>query len=244
LHLKYLKINSKPINLKTKSFTTLTLFNFENNWYWPFKEMAFAKRNFSKIKGLEFIKVMGTGSGSGFSLKPDFTTYAILCVWNNKNSSEIFFKNHKKFNQYIKKSTSIKHIELKAVKSHGCWSGLQPFKSQEIKHIEDDNPVAVITRATLNWNRLISFWRSVPIASRAIEKAKGVIFYKGIGEWPFFQQATISIWKNFNSVNEFAYKQKEHTEIIRKTRINNWYKEDLFSRFTVISNSTNKFKIE
>jgi len=232
------------INLNNESFTTLTLFNFEKNWYWPFKEMAFARKNFSKVKGLEFNKVMGTGSGSGFSLKPDFSTYAILCVWKNKNSSDLFFKNHIKFNQYIKKSIEIRHIELQAVKSHGYWSGSQPFKSQEVKHVEDDNPVAVITRATLNWNRLISFWKSVPDASKAIEKAKGVIFCKGIGEWPFFQQATISIWQDFNSVNEFAYKQKEHAEIIKKTRKNNWYKEDLFSRFTVISNSTNKFKIE
>ena len=71
------------INLNSDSFTTLTLFNFGKNWYWPFKQMAFAKNNFSKVKGLEFSKVMGTGSGSGFSLIPDFSTYAILCVWSN-----------------------------------------------------------------------------------------------------------------------------------------------------------------
>lgn len=239
-----IQIISKHIKLNNESFTTLTLFNFGSNWYWPFKEMAFAKNNFSKIEGLEFNKVMGTGGGSGFSLKPDFSTYAILCVWKNKDSSESFFNNHKKFNQYIEKSISTRHLELKAVKSNGYWSGYQPFKHQEIKHFESDNPVAIITRATLNWNRLISFWRSVPLASKAIEKAKGVIYYKGIGEWPFFQQATISIWENFNFVNEFAYKQKEHTEIVKKTRKNNWYKEDLFSRFTVISNTINKFKIE
>jgi hypothetical protein len=203
--------------------------------------MAFAKNNFSKVKGLEFCKVMGTGSGFGFSLIPDFSTYAILCVWTNKKTSEKFFKNHNKFNEYIGKSISIKHLELRAVKSHGFWSGSQPFKSQEHKLQDDNNPVAVITRATLNWNRLISFWKSVPMASKAIKNAKGVIFYKGIGEWPFFQQATISIWKNFNFVNEFAYKQKEHAEIIKKTRKNKWYKEDLFSRFTVISNTNNKF---
>ena len=224
------------------SFTTLTLFNFGKSFYWPFKEMAFAKSNFSDVKGLEFFKVMGTGSGLGFSLKPDFSTYAILCVWKNKYLSEVFYKNHKKFNEYIEKSNSIRHIELKAIKSHGYWSGKQPFKSQETKHNLINSPVAVITRATLNWSRLISFWKSVPKASKAIEKAKGVIFYKGIGEWPFIQQATISIWKNFNAVNEFAYKQKEHSEIIKETRSNNWYAEDLFSRFSVISNTNNKFK--
>ena len=76
--------------------------------------------------------------------------------------------------------------------------------------------------------------------SKAIEKAKGVIFYKGIGELPFIQQATISIWKNNNFINDFAYKEIDHATIIKKTRKNNWYKEDLFSRFLLISDSTNK----
>ena len=50
------------------------------------------------------------------------------------------------------------------------------------------------------------------------EKAKGVIFYKGIGELPFIQQATISIWKNNNFINDFAYKEIDHAAIIKKTR--------------------------
>ena len=157
-------------------------------------------------------------------------------------SADLFFKNHKKFNEYINNSNSFRHLELKAIKSHGFWDGKEPFKSQEINQIDKDNSVAVITRATLNLNRLISFWKSVPEASSAIKNAKGVTFYKGIGELPFIQQATISIWKNNDAINDFAYNQKEHAEIIKKTRKNNWYKEDLFSRFIVLSNSKNKFK--
>ena len=79
---------------------------------------------------------------------------------------------------------------------------------------------------------------AVPFASRAINKAKGVLFYKGIGEWPFIQQATISIWDNFEAVNMFAYKNFQHAKIVKKTRQNKWYKEDLFSRFYLISDKT------
>lgn len=230
------------INLNNQSFTTLTLFDFGKKWFWPFKEMAYANSNFSNVKGLEFNKVLGTGSGDGFSLIPDFSTYAILSVWTTRDYADLFFKNHKKFIEYINNSNSFRHLELKAIKSHGFWDGKEPFKSQEINQIDKDNSVAVITRATLNLNRLISFWKSVPEASSAIKNAKGVTFYKGIGELPFIQQATISIWKNNDAINDFAYNQKEHAEIIKKTRKNNWYKEDLFSRFIVVSNSINKFK--
>tara|TARA_B100001175_G_scaffold230914_1_gene197454 strand:- start:617 stop:1012 length:396 start_codon:yes stop_codon:yes gene_type:complete len=127
-----------------------------------------------------------------------------------------------------------------AIKSHGFWDSKQPFKSQELNIKTSDFPVAVITRATLNWSKLIQFWKSVPRISKAIEKAKGIIFYKGIGELPFIQQATISIWKNNNFINDFAYKEIDHATIIKKTRKNNWYKEDLFSRFLLLSDSTNK----
>ncbi|MFL2632936.1 MAG: DUF3291 domain-containing protein [Candidatus Marivariicella sp.] len=227
---------------KKDSFTTLTLFSFGKNWYWPFKQMAFSKKNFKEHNGLEFIRVMGTGGGSGFSLRPDFSTYAILCVWKNKNSSELFFKSHEMFNRYIRKSISVRHIEMKAIKSHGFWDRLQPFKNQEINDEIINLPIAVITRATLNWGMLIQFWKSVPRISKAIQNAKGVLFFKGIGELPFIQQATISIWKSNDFINKFAYRNEDHKTVIKKTRQNNWYKEDLFSRFKVILDSTNKFK--
>ena len=98
-------------------------------------------------------------------------------------------------------------------------------------------PVAIITRATLRVSKLISFWKSVPAASAAIEQAKGVKYFKGIGEWPFIQQATLSLWDSFDSVNNFAYSSKIHSDIIKKTRKQKWYSEDLFARFQVLSDT-------
>ena len=92
-------------------------------------------------------------------------------------------------------------------------------------------PVAVITRATLRLSKLISFWKYVPAASKAIEAAKGVKYFKGIGEWPFIQQATLSLWDGFDSVKNFAYSSKIHSDIIKKTRKQKWYSEDLLPDF-------------
>lgn len=227
---------------KIGSFTTLTIFSFGKNWYWPLKQMAYSKKNFVEENGLEFVRVMGTGGGSGFSLKPDFSSYAILCVWKNNYSSEAFFKNHLIFKTYVKKSVSYRHIEMIAIKSNGFWDGLKPFKNQEIKKKINSYPIAVITRATLNMKMLFQFWKSVPSISKAIKDAKGVYFFKGIGELPFIQQATISIWKDNDSINKFAYNNMDHKLVIKKTRQNNWYKEDLFSRFLVISDLNNRFE--
>jgi hypothetical protein len=43
--------------------------------------------------------------------------------------------------------------------------------------------------------------------------------------------ATFSLWKDFESVKQFAYKSKQHKEAIKKTREYEWYSEELFSRF-------------
>ena len=67
-----------------------------------------------------------------------------------------------------------------------------------------------------------------------IKEAKGVLYYKGIGELPFIQQATISIWNSLDDVLNFAYNSKKHADIIKKTRKEKWYKEELFSRFIIL----------
>ena len=74
----------------------------------------------------------------------------------------------------------------------------------------------------------------MPQSSRAIKEAAGVYYYKGIGELPFIQQATISLWKSVDDVLQFAYKSKIHSKIVKKTREKKWYSEELFSRFYVV----------
>ena len=50
-----------------------------------------------------------------------------------------------------------------------------PFKGDFYNSkFEVNKKIVVITRATLRWNRLLSFWNAVPRASKAIKNAKGV----------------------------------------------------------------------
>lgn len=44
----------------------------------------------SKIKGLQFYKLMGSGRDLGFSPFPDWSVYALLCVWESEAASEQF----------------------------------------------------------------------------------------------------------------------------------------------------------
>ena len=223
--------------------TTLTLFTFKRNKFWAFKQMGIAAGKLKSVEGLQFFKFLGTGGGSGFSLTPDFSTYAFLGVWNDRSQYNDCMNEHPVFLQYKEKASSQRELVLSPVNSHGKWSGKNPFKTQENQksRFEDSNLKAVvITRATLRWNRLLSFWKAVPAASRAINNAQGVSYFKGIGELPLIQHATVSIWESFEAVNTFAYKGKEHATIVKKTKQKKWYKEDLFSRFFLISDTTIK----
>ena len=124
--------------------------------------MGFAPSKFQQNESLKFFKLLGTGGGKGFSLWPDFNTYAFLGVWDNKKSADYFLSHNLLIQKFYQKSSTYRTIKMLPVKSHGLWSGQNPFKEQNSPTNISGFPVAVITRATLRPNRLIEFWKSVP----------------------------------------------------------------------------------
>jgi len=222
--------------------TSVSLYHFNKNLFWAFKQMGIAPRQFKLTPGLHFFKFLGTGGGEGFSLKPDFSTYALLSVWESQHHFEQQLEENSVYKMYKENSYKVRHLLLKPIKSHGSWDNQNPFETDKDLSLEDTSPLVIITRATLNWSKLLSFWKSVPKASKAISQAEGIQYYKGIGEWPFIQQATLSIWNNAAAVNQFAYRSKRHAEIVTKTRKQKWYKEDMFVRFQLIYDKKQKWK--
>ena len=195
------------------------------------------KKLMSNFDALTFYKFLGTGGKNGFSLVPDFNTYALVTCWRNKEQAELFINESRVMQLYKEKTKSIRLIKLDPFYSHGSWDGVNPFAIKNKKEIANEKRVAIITRAKINWSKLISFWNHVPQSSRAIKQASGVYYYKGIGELPFIQQATISLWKSVDDVLQFAYKSKIHSKIVKKTREKKWYSEELFSRFYVVEDN-------
>mgnify|MGYP003315206633 FL=1 len=128
---------------------------------------------------------------------------------------------------------------LKPFLSKGLWSGENPFIINENLKRNTSKKIVVLTRATLRISKLMRFWSFVNMASNAIKNAEGVEYFKGVGEIPFIQQATVSIWKDEQSINMFAYRNKNHSEIIKKTKKESWYKEDMFTRFELINDINN-----
>ncbi len=218
--------------------TTLSLFGYDSSAtkLWAFLQMGLARSALSGVPGLRFWKLLGSGEGGGFSLHPDWSRYGLLAVWQNSNCADAFFKESELMRSYRQKAKEIWTIRLLTIQSHGLWSGVSPFLPVSATS-DPALPVAVLTRAAIHWNRLSHFWRAVPATSRELNHAKGLLLSVGIGEAPFVRQATFSVWKSGREMQDFAYRTAVHKEIIRRTREENWYREDLFARFVPVSSN-------
>ena len=212
--------------------TTLSFFKYKTlkQKAWAFKMMQFAHSPMGRVEGLTFYKLMGSGKDLGFNPWPDWSTYAILQIWQDKKYADAYLENEL-FTRYRQNSQAQWVIYLEHVTSKGTWSGVNPFTTQA--GLNENDPLAVITRATIKWREMPAFWKYVPTAQTGIAENPALIFTKGIGEAPFRQMATFSIWQNQAALREFAYERKEHAKAIRLTRERNWYVEEMFARFRV-----------
>jgi hypothetical protein len=195
---------------------------------WAFGMMQFAHNFLKTAKGLQFYRVMGTGRGRGFRWKADFSTYSLLSVWDSEALADNFINTSKLYSLYTMHCQESFTVFMKPVKSHGRWSGINPFKPDAEM---GGDITAVITRATISTRHLLRFWKNVPGASHSLDQYSELIMAKGIGEWPIRQMATFSLWEKEASMLAYAYQNKDHLDVIKKTRQYNWYNEELFARF-------------
>jgi hypothetical protein len=80
---------------------------------------------------------------------------------------------------------------------------------------------------------MLDFLINTSKASRSIKYHDGALFYKGVGELPIIEQATISIWESEEKMKLYAYNNSEHMKIISKARKRKWYSEELFVRCNI-----------
>lgn len=192
-----------------------------------------------------FWKLMGSGKNAQVDLAPDFKHWAVLTTWDNKTDADQFY--HKSFP--IKWFRFFGNEEftilLNPLSSHGLWSGKEPFKYNK-KTDMPGNKIAVITRAAIRFNRLKEFRSNISRAAEEMRKAEGFILSAGVGENPFLDQATFSVWESADHMKNYAYKSFNHADVIKLTRSRNWYSEELFARFEVLESwgSLNGFSLQ
>ena len=215
------------------TLTTVSFFHYrrKRDRWWAFTQMQFAHAPLGRVPGLRFYKLMGSGAGTGFSLRPDWGTYCLLGVWENAAAAARFFAKDVQYAEFERRS-EVRTFHLEPVRKKGSWDGGDPFELGA--PLQADEKLAVLTRAGIRTSRLYEFWQHVPESSRAIVDRPGLLFSKGVGELPVVQQATLSVWENREAMLDFAYRDKTHREIIQKTHRRGWYHEEMFVEFRVL----------
>ncbi len=177
-----------------------------------------------------FWKLLGCGKNGTFDINPDWQQWGMMSVWNEKSDFERFQQNSFVWKWWHFFTSEQWTMLCVPYESHGKWDGKEPFGSPSPDRTYK-GAIAVLTRATIRLSKLSGFWKNVPIVASTMNQAEGFITSVGIGEVPFVRQATFSVWNNLNDVKKFAYHQREHAEVIKKTHTENWYSEELFARF-------------
>jgi len=221
---------------RTIQTVTLSFFRFGPGLprVWAFAMMGLARLSLRRVPDLRFWKLCGSGTGEGFTPRPNTAVYAILATWPDQATARARLNDAGVFRRYRARADEAWTVFLAPVSARGAWSGVAPFAPDGPV---PDGPLAVLTRASLRPAVALRFWRRVPDISRVIGSDRNVAFKIGIGEVPLLHQVTFSIWPDRQSMSDFTLAHGPHARAIRAVREGDWFREELYARFRILGDA-------
>lgn len=215
---------------------TLSFFRFASLGarLWAFAQMGLARGPVSRIPGIGFWKLCGSGLGEGFTPLPNTAVYAILATWPDMDTAVKGLGRGRVFQRYRFHAAESWTVFLAPTSARGSWSGAAPFRPEPAGA---GVPLAALTRATVRGRNLLRFWRRVPQISARIGADANVAFKIGIGEVPWLHQVTFSIWPDAAAMAAFARADGPHARAIAAVRAGDWFREELYARFRILGDS-------
>jgi spheroidene monooxygenase len=216
--------------------TMLSLFRFDrtSDRLWVLGQMGLARFQMPRAKGLQFWKLCGTGTGEGFTPRPNWGVWAILTVWDSPAAAQAASR-MAPFSHWAARASESYTLRLAPLSARGQWAGQSPFSpsATAASQAASQSPIAALTRASVKLGHALQFWGRVPDISAKIGQDPAVLFKIGIGEVPLLHQVTFSVWPDATSMAAFA-RRGAHAEAIRAVRDNGWFAEELYARFQVL----------
>lgn len=211
---------------------TLSLFRFGTlaDRLWVLGQMATARLALARMPEAGFWKLCGSGTGEGFTPRPNWSVWAILVAWPDAATARRMVAEAPVYRRWRARAVEDWTIHLQATSARGEWAGVAPFQAGGAV----EGPLAVLTRASVRPSRLLRFWGRAPAISDRIGADPNVAFKIGIGEVPMLHQVTFSVWPDAASMAAFAHRDGPHARAIRAVREGNWFREELYARFRIL----------
>lgn len=214
---------------------TFSLFGFATprQRLWAFSQMGLAKPSLRKIPDLRFFKLMGTGSGAGFSTRPNFGVYTLLAEWPSMEIARKRIASSPALAGHRHTADRMATLYLEPVSSRGQWDGHRFEIAAEAPG--QQVPVVALTRASIRPSKLLRFWSHVPAISGTVERDGMRRFMIGTGEIPWLHQVTVSLWQSAEAMERFSRESATHGEAVRLAYRERWFSEYCFTRFNLLA---------
>lgn len=182
----------------------------------------------ARVPGLRFWRLLGTGHGQHTGPGADLRRTALFAVWDDPADLDAFLASSAVARHWAG-ATERYTVRLRGIHGHGRWKGVDVVDGLEPGPA--DGAVAVVTRAVVKARHWRTFARAGGPVSDELATAPGLLALCGIGEAPIGRQATFSLWRGTVDLEAFAYRMPHHVDVVRRTRAEGWYGEELFARF-------------
>lgn len=193
---------------------------------WGYARFVIQRFFMRGVQGLVFSKVMGSGFEGGFGLRPSGSRQALFCLFVDEAAADHFLASPVAAS-YSTRSREFCTAKLRAYSCRGTWAGraIEVTASAPVS-----GPIATLTRASIKPLSARRFWRMQPASEVSLNQASGCLLATGVGEAPFFRQATFSLWTSVDAMNAYA-RTGAHLAAIQAANAGGFFSESMFARF-------------
>ena len=210
---------------------------------WGWLRLVAGATPYKDVPGLTMVKVMGSGHGGGFSLRPSATHQGLICTFSHLDLAQKFLESPA-VQAYRERARECWTGVLTVQSARGHWDK-QIWQTSSSEAMGDQSlvqasmtaqpaaPFAVLTRASIIPTKAMAFWRYAPAAQADLDKSPGCLLAMGLGEAPLVRQCTFSLWQDTVAMLNYA-RQGAHQVASAAAYKHQFFSESLFVRMQVL----------